>query len=177
MIIEKVWAKIKGGYSNIHSGLPHDVLTAFSHAPCFYLDLKNEKANFVWLQMVDATLSNFPVVASSHRDLAIDCGINPSHCYCVLGSYELQAQNTTLAKIIILVNPTENEQFNGQYSPSNHLFWDSINLSLKNRLKFGDAEQGFLFYLSYQEFTEHFDSVDICHLRPLYNYNFETVTP
>jgi hypothetical protein len=54
MVIEKVWAKLKGSYSNIQSGLPHDVLTAFSHAPCFYLDLNSEEPDFVWLHLQEA---------------------------------------------------------------------------------------------------------------------------
>lgn len=42
MVLEKAWAKTKGSYSNIQTGLPYDVLTAFSHAPCFYIDANAE---------------------------------------------------------------------------------------------------------------------------------------
>lgn len=41
MVVEKVWAKLRGSYSNIQSGIPHEVMTTFSHAPCFFLDLNS----------------------------------------------------------------------------------------------------------------------------------------
>lgn len=29
------------------------------------------------------------------------------------------------------------------------------------------------FFVSFKEFRKYFDSVDLCHLHPTYNYNFE----
>jgi hypothetical protein len=87
MIIEKVWAKLKGSYSNIQSGLPHDVLTAFSHSPCFYLDLNSEEPDFVWLHLQEASHNRFPTVASSRKDIPLDCGIRSLQTYTILGSY------------------------------------------------------------------------------------------
>lgn len=41
---------------------------------------------------------------------------------------------------------------------------------------FNKAKDGGYFYLSFDEFKQHFDSISICHLRSTYNYNFEKVS-
>ena len=39
MLLEKAWAKLSGSYGNTSSGYPHEVLSTFMVAPCFYYDI------------------------------------------------------------------------------------------------------------------------------------------
>jgi hypothetical protein len=111
MVLEKVWAKLRGSYSNIQSGLPHEVMTTFSHAPCFFLDLNSEEEKFVWLQLQDACHERFPTVASSRSNLPMECAIRQSQTYSILGSYELQAYGQIIGRVVKLACPTEMEVF------------------------------------------------------------------
>jgi len=43
MLIEKAWAKIKGSYGAISAGCPHEVLNAFSLAPCYFYQIEEEQ--------------------------------------------------------------------------------------------------------------------------------------
>lgn len=39
MLLEKVWAKLSGSYGDTSAGYPHEVLSTFLVAPCFYEDI------------------------------------------------------------------------------------------------------------------------------------------
>ena len=46
MLIEKVWAKIKGSYGAISSGSPHEVLNTFTVAPCYFYPVQEEDRDY-----------------------------------------------------------------------------------------------------------------------------------
>ena len=82
MLLEKVWAKINGSYANIVMGYPHEVLTTFNNAPCFYLRLDDEqKKEEVWKEIRQAKRENFPLCCSSKTDIDASAGIMPAATY------------------------------------------------------------------------------------------------
>lgn len=56
MVIEKVWAKLSGSYQRITSGYPHEVMSTFARAPCFYSQLSPDlDMTAVWRYLLEAT--------------------------------------------------------------------------------------------------------------------------
>lgn len=87
MLIEKAWAKIKGSYGKISAGCPHEVLQAFSVAPCYYYQIEedhsSEYLDMVWKELLDAADEMMPIVAGTKSSVTLE-GLQPSHAYTVL---------------------------------------------------------------------------------------------
>lgn len=69
MLLEKAWAKYKGSYGDVSAGCPHEVLQAFSVAPCYYYpiddNLEKEYKEFIWSELVDGSEEMMPMVAGT----------------------------------------------------------------------------------------------------------------
>ena len=59
MLIEKAWAKIKGSYGAISAGCPHEVLNAFSLAPCYFYQIESGFAANLYGMPFKAALDKF----------------------------------------------------------------------------------------------------------------------
>ena len=84
LLLEKAYAKIRGGYENIAAGYAHEVLTTFTLAPCIYslvpLNFDQDSQEKVWLKFVEAKLYRFPVVCGSRKRYTCD-GIAMNQTY------------------------------------------------------------------------------------------------
>lgn len=69
MVLEKVWAKLRGSYHNISEGFPHEVLTTFTNAPCFYFEIMNTPYDLeiIWADLLEAEKENFAVCCGSKK--------------------------------------------------------------------------------------------------------------
>jgi hypothetical protein len=71
MLLEKAWAKIKGSYGDISAGCPHEVLQAFSVAPCYFFQIEDyldqEYKDYVWDELTDASDEVMPMVAGTKK--------------------------------------------------------------------------------------------------------------
>ncbi len=56
LLLEKAYAKLKGGYNNIVSGFVHEVLTTFTVAPCLShvipLSFDPESQETIWSRLI-----------------------------------------------------------------------------------------------------------------------------
>lgn len=107
MLLEKVWAKINGCYSNIVVGYPHEVLTTFSNAPCFYIKFDTVLNNdLIWDCIKEAKRESYPICCSSKDQISPHVGIMKLATYSVADIFEILLDDVK-HKILAIRNPWE----------------------------------------------------------------------
>jgi hypothetical protein len=101
-------------------GYPHEVLSTFARAPCFYSQLSSDSdMTSVWRFLLAATQERYVVCCGSRaKDPKIpekDEGIIASHTYTLLGSYEVNIEGG-IHRLVKLRNPWDFKSYYGRYS-------------------------------------------------------------
>lgn len=174
MLLEKAWAKIKGSYGEISSGCPHEVLNTFSVAPCFYYQIHDslgqDYENLVWEQLLKGAAYNFPICAGSKPTPSIE-GIRPQHTYTILDCDDVKSGGR-LHRIMRMRNPWGQTEYTGFASEADAKFWSQAPPEAKAKLiPSGGVDDGD-FAIPFSEFLKNFESVDVCHTRFGFSYEF-----
>lgn len=118
MLLEKAWAKIKGSYGEVSAGCPHEVLQAFSIAPCYYYQIEDDYdqdyKNYIWEELADGADELMPTVAGTKKDVAVP-GLLPLHAYTVLDCVNVVSYGKN-CRLMKLRNPWGKTEYTGKAS-------------------------------------------------------------
>jgi calpain-15 len=96
-LLEKAWAKVNGTYENIISGMSGEGLRAFTGAPCFYWNHKEEDKDVLWDKIKNGETNNYFMCAGtlSKREVTkrVDYdkkGLVSGHAYSLLSAVEIE---------------------------------------------------------------------------------------
>ena len=176
MLLEKVWAKVNGGYSNIMGGKCEEVIFTLSSFP---IDIFEHNENTFpkekLIEIFDNNLSNDKnLVLSSTKEYKYDDknksnnGILKGYYYSVVDikRYENKKANEDLI-LIQMKNLYGNLEWKGEYSEEN----ENWNEELKKTLEIEFPLEEGTFYLTVDEYYSIFDNTQIIH--PLLDYSIK----
>lgn len=97
MFLEKAWAKVNGGYSNIDAGLTEEALRDMTGASVEYVLVEDKTPEEIWKQLVDAEQNRYIMTAGSNDlnqdgtdDFVDDIGLAGSHAYSLIDVHEIK---------------------------------------------------------------------------------------
>lgn len=197
MLLEKAWAKVHGGYSNINSGLTREALHDLTGAPCTtYFNDTEEYANqpdYVpsdkrW-EIIFSSDKNDYIMTAGTNDLSGNgtdimdevLGIVGNHAYSLLAAVELveerpghwkilSPEDNAYGKKIQRLVKLRNPWGKGEWKGD----WSDKDSrwthSLLKELNYETGDNG-IFYMPFEEFDKIFSDFQVCFYHDDYKYS------
>ena len=168
VLLEKAWAKVNGGYTNIISGWPSDVMGFFTGYSTSYLihDNYNETCDDLFNTIDNFDKGNCVICASTRGDddSIEKKGLIKGHTYSLLNTYNVELKNGSNELLLQLLNPWGYREWIGNYSDSSSKWNDVKNkddllINARNTAKTKGS-----FFISINDFQKYFIRTDICHI-------------
>jgi hypothetical protein len=173
-ILEKAWAKVNGGYTNIISGYTKDALlalTGISSERTFYKS-ENEDLEKVFTKLLDADRKGYFMACSSDSKApnCTEMGIVTRHAYSLLTIME-EELNGEKIRLVKVRNPWAHHEWKGDYSDTDTVNWTDD----KKRLFGYEKKDDGIFWMKFEDHCTYFDCFDICKVESseTYNNNFK----
>ena len=174
-LFEKAWAKVNGCYARIgcggECGDGFDVLTSAISEFHEILEINDKKKDELWEILKDAkNKKNNYLIGAGTRRLGFferifgqGLGLISSHAYTIINVYEKKYENEII-KLVKLRNPWGEKEYNGDWSDKSSKWNDK----LKKMFEFEGVKDDGIFYMSYNDFTYYFRSLEILKIRENY---------
>ena len=153
-LLEKAWAKINGGYSNIIKGFAHNVLETLTGFPSLNL-MHSSYSNNQIMDYIMKSYKNKYLITSTTKDDFKETGIERNHTYALICYYIIN--NITIIK---LRDPNGDKIL----WKNNNYYYMALN---KNKLE-KEYEIGLL-YLSFEEYIKYFSFTNISFIMTNYH--------
>ena len=159
-ILEKAWAKINGGYSNIIKGWMRHALQAFTSFPS--QSIKHDEINIeiLWEKIVVAKKYNF-IITCSTRDNVEKFGLVNHHAYSLFDCVEIISNHKKI-KLVKIRNIWKFKKWKGDWGDDSALWGEEE----KRQTNFNNKNDG-LFFMSFEDYYKNFELTEICYV--LYN--------
>ena len=159
-ILEKAWAKINGGYSNIIKGWMHQALQAFTGYGSEVFKHKEIKYEKLLFEISEAKKNNF-ILTCSTNDNVNKFGLVNNHAYSLLDCIDIISKGKNI-KLVKLRNVWEVKDWNGDWGNKSQLWGEEE----KKQVNF-DEKIKEVFYMSFVDYYKYFNLTEICYV--LYN--------
>ncbi|XP_067310612.1 calpain-1 catalytic subunit-like [Pseudorasbora parva] len=157
-LLEKAYAKVCGSYADLHGGFMSEALMDFTGGVHIFLFL-NEAPAYLWDIMDRAAKSQTLMGCDSYKKSSND--IIGGHSYTVTGVCKVMSKENPV-NLVRVLNPWGDSEWKGDWSDESSL-WDTVSEEdRKWREKLDNGE----FWMSMNNFTKNFKSLDICCLCP-----------
>ena len=156
-ILEKAWAKINGGYTNIIKGWMRHVLFAFTGFQSEIFKHTKTTIENLWKIISDAQKNNFIMTCSTKNNVD-KYGLVNSHAYSFFGCVEIISKGRII-KLIKIKSIWKNKRWNGDWGDESLLWGDEEKKQVNYCRKSKE-----LFFMSFQDFYNYFDLTEICYL-------------
>ena len=166
VLLEKAWAKVNGGYSNIFNGNSKDVFETFTPFSTIEIDnfdnKYNEKDKFkLWKNIKDSNDNNCIITCTikDNKSDVVNFGLEYNCTYCVIDCEECIINNENV-KLIKLKSPFGECNWNGDWSYQSKKWNDKS----KNTFKIYDENKKSegIFYMEYNDFIKYFQINTFC---------------
>ena len=164
ILLEKAWAKVNGGYSNIIGGIVSEVLLALTGFPSEYIqNLSGSISPISLFEKIkqaseDGALMGCGSYPNSRGDgsQANELGIIYSHNYTLIEAKGINEDDIYLLKIR---NPWGNVEWQGDWSDKSEKWTDKY----KKIFHHEDKEDG-IFWMSIDDYVKNYNDTSICHI-------------
>jgi hypothetical protein len=168
MLLEKAWAKINGGYSNIIGGSSRDPLEALTSFPSQIIELEKEKSISELYNVIHLSLMKGAIItlsgANKNNIYAKTYKFKTNHCYSIIGSNCWKENDIYLIK---LIDPTGNNEFCGNWGSKSNK-WTK---EMKKKFKYNPDTNPFEFFIDLETIKKVAKQIVVCHY---YAYNVHT---
>ncbi|KAJ7995220.1 hypothetical protein DPEC_G00242280 [Dallia pectoralis] len=166
-LLEKAYAKLKGGYLALNMGLPHEAM----------VDMTGGVTEVLTVSLLPVDLAGFlrPFLAKGALINCANCqgpleqqtelGILFMHAYAVTGVENVKTQYKTV-ELIRVHNPWGKTEWRGRWSDMNGPEWSNVDEVEQQRLGRVQREDG-EFWMLASDFRQNFDVMEVCHLSEL----------
>lgn len=168
MLIEKAWAKVHGGYSNVEAGYINEALAGLTGAPVKIFRVK-ENEDEAWENLLDSKNKNYITCASTSDISKVvsdvpneETGLRGGHAYSLLAAFEVVYKGKTV-RLVKLRNPWGKGEWKGAWSDSSHKWTPE----LKKQCNITEADDG-IFHMTFKDAGKYFHDFAICHYRDDY---------
>ena len=156
-ILEKAWAKVNGGYSNVIKGWMHQVLqtlTGFASSSFNHTGMNAEK---LWRKIAFAHSKECIIACSSRKEVE-DKGLVNSHAYTLVDLFNIKSKGKRV-QLVKMRNTWGFKEWNGDWGDRSPLWGEEE----KQQVKFQKKDDG-VFFMSYEDFFKNFMVTDICYV-------------
>ena len=190
-LIEKAAAKLFGCYEALEAGTVEEALALLTGYPTERIDLKPRADNDggggggkrggggaarqqardeLWARLLSLHESRFLMGAScspksADGQAAADAlGLLTEHAYSLLGVRVVTGAPVAggVARLVQLRNPWGRREWRGDWSDTSSMWTPSMRSALNHTPSSSDG----LFWMSFDDFVDYFDRVDVCRVRP-----------
>ncbi|KAM6987534.1 calpain-9 [Tautogolabrus adspersus] len=163
-LLEKAYAKLKGGYRALDMGFPHEAM----------VDMTGGVAEVLTISLLSVDLPAFlkHLLAKGALINCANCqgpleqknklGIMFRHAYSLTAVKKVETKNGATYLVRIL-NPWGNTEWEGPWSDMKGPEWNTVSLEEQKRLERVKREDG-EFWMSVSDFQQNFELMEVCHL-------------
>ncbi|XP_031719264.1 calpain-9 [Anarrhichthys ocellatus] len=163
-LLEKAYAKLKGGYRSLDMGFPHEAMVDMTGGVAEVLkisSLPRDLPAFLSHLLAKGALIN---CANSQGPLEkqSELGIMFRHAYSLTAVEEVKTAYGS-KDLVRLLNPWGNTEWEGPWSDLKGTEWKTVSVEEQKRLQRVRREDG-EFWMSVSDFRQHFETMEVCHL-------------
>ena len=157
ILLEKGWAKINGGYTNIIGGIVSEPIGALTGFPTEFLSHKELEQNEIFKKIEEGDKEgNIMSSASRGDDEVEEMQLVKGHAYTLISAKKWEERNIYLLK---LRNPWGEGEWNGNWSDDSQCWTDEYKKYFNYKL----SNEG-IFWIDISDYIDNFDSTYICHI-------------
>ncbi|KAM7412585.1 hypothetical protein PAMA_020118 [Pampus argenteus] len=163
-LLEKAYAKLKGGYRALDMGFPHEAMVDMTggvgevfHIPALPRDLPT----FLRHLLDKGALINC-ANCQGPLEQRNDLGIMFRHAYSLTAVEKVKTTHGTVDLVRIL-NPWGNTEWEGPWSDWKGPEWNTVSAEEQQRLERVRREDG-EFWMSVSDFRQNFEKMEVCHM-------------
>ena len=167
LLIEKAFAKMRGGYSHLDGGWPMDAMKTMTgfKGETFTIDPQNAKLGMFHSLKEMHDKGCIMACASKGKDNTLTDGrssvqgsIVGGHAYSILGMYE-PTLTTEKVQLLKIRNPWGSFEWKGAWSDKSEM-WNTHPGVAATLGKPKDTDDG-IFYMPWNDFIQHYSAVDV----------------
>ncbi|XP_076014720.1 calpain-9 [Genypterus blacodes] len=163
-LLEKAYAKLKGGYRALDMGFPHEAMVDMTGGVAEVLSIaslpKDLPAFLVQLLSKGALINCANCQGSLEKKNNL--GIMFRHAYSLTGVEKVKTEHGTV-DLVRLLNPWGNTEWEGSWSDTQGQEWRTVSTEEQQRLDRVNQEDG-EFWMSASDFRQNFETMEVCHL-------------
>ena len=157
MLLEKAWAKINGGYTNIVGGIVSEPIAALTGFPTEYLSHNKLEENEIFDKIEkgdrEGTIMSS---ASKGSDDIEEMGLVQGHAYTLISAKKWEERNIFLLK---LRNPWGEGEWDGNWSDDSSSWTEEY----KKYFNYKKNNEG-IFWIDITDYINNFDATYICYI-------------
>ncbi|XP_051254561.1 calpain-9 [Dicentrarchus labrax] len=176
-LLEKAYAKLKGGYRALDMGFPHEAMVDMTGgvAEVFSIaSLPRELPAFLRHLLAKGALINC-ANCQGPLEQRNGLGIMFRHAYSLTAVEEVKTAHGAVDLVRIL-NPWGNTEWEGPWSDLKGPEWNTVSDEEQKRLERVRREDG-EFWMSVSDFRQNFELMEVCHLTETLNEPGSSVLP
>ncbi|XP_005938039.1 calpain-9 isoform X1 [Haplochromis burtoni] len=163
-LLEKAYAKLKGGYRALDMGFPHEAMVDMTGGVTEVLQvasLPRDLPTFLRHLLVRGALINC-ANCQGPLEQRNELGIMFRHAYALTAVDKVR---TTLGTeyLVRILNPWGNTEWEGPWSDFKGQEWKTVSIEEQKRLGRVSQEDG-EFWMSVSDFRQNFEVMEVCHL-------------
>ncbi|XP_070685471.1 calpain-9 [Pempheris klunzingeri] len=163
-LLEKAYAKLKGGYRALDMGFPHEAMVDMTGGVAEVLNiasLPRDLPAFLTNLLAKGALVNC-ANCKGLLEQRNELGIMFRHAYSLTAVERVKTSHGTVDLVRIL-NPWGNTEWEGPWSDLKGPEWNSVSAEEQKRLDRIRREDG-EFWMSVSDFRHNFEVMEVCHL-------------
>ncbi|XP_072315955.1 calpain-9 isoform X2 [Eucyclogobius newberryi] len=163
-LLEKAYAKLKGGYRALDMGYPHEAMVDMTGgvAEVLTIDrLPRDMNQFIQSLLVKGALINC-ANCQGPLEQKNPLGIMFRHAYSLTAVEHVMTTRGPV-DLVRLLNPWGNTEWEGPWSDAQSSEWSTVRPQDQQRLGWVNREDG-EFWMSVADFRQNFDLMEVCHL-------------
>ncbi|XP_033486831.2 calpain-9 [Epinephelus lanceolatus] len=162
-LLEKAYAKVKGGYRALDMGYPHEAMVDMTGGvtEVYSVGTKRNLPSFLRHQLAKGALINCANCQGS-LEKKNELGIMYKHAYSLTAIEKVKTANGT-QELIRILNPWGDTEWEGPWSDLKGPEWNTVSIEEQKRLGVVRREDG-EFWMSVSDFRQHFELMEVCHL-------------
>ncbi|XP_024133018.1 calpain-3 [Oryzias melastigma] len=163
-LLEKAYAKLKGGYRALDMGFPHEAMVDMTGGVTEVFSIASLPRNL--LEFLDHLLAKGALINCANSNGVMETmnglGILFRHAYALTAVEKVKTTHGPVDLVRIL-NPWGRTEWRGPWSDFSSPEWETVSLEEQRRLDRVSREDG-EFWMSVSDFRQNFEVMEVCHL-------------
>ncbi|XP_028274570.1 calpain-9 [Parambassis ranga] len=176
-LLEKAYAKLKGGYRALDMGFPHEAMVDMTGGVAEVLNVASMPRDlpaFLGHLLAKGALINC-ANCQGPLEQRNELGIMFRHAYSLTAVEKVRTTRGT-EDLVRILNPWGNTEWEGPWSDLKGPEWSTVSMEEQKRLERVCREDG-EFWMSVSDFRQHFEVMEVCHLTEIVNEQGSSVLP
>ncbi|MFT7803540.1 calpain-9-like [Arapaima gigas] len=177
-LLEKAYAKLKGGYKALNMGFPHEAMVDMTGGVTElfnFMALPRDVGHFLRTLLKKGALINCANVQGP-LEQRNKFGILFRHAYSVTGLEKFRTNSGGEVELVRVRNPWGKAEWEGPWSDMNGPEWNQISAEQQRQVGRVQQEDG-EFWMALTDFCLNFDQMEVCHLTEATLSGMDAVKP